>query len=142
MQLPSALRDIQGVDNKLSELSFLRPSRSLLRKMVDSNGASRRMQEQGEGCQISLLQVLPPPAFKQFAECQRTRTQNVDNGIVGSALDIGARCWCDNKVKESIDALGCCQHPDFKNLCELQCEPDCASAEAQQCLEKCPPICS
>lgn len=99
------------------------------------------MQEQGEGCQISLLQVLPPPAFKQFAECQRTRTQNVDNGIVGSALDIGARCWCDHKVKESIDALGCCQHPDFKNLCELQCEPDCASQEAQICLEKCPPIC-
>jgi len=100
----------------------------------------RRTQEQ-EGCQVALLQVLPPPSFKKFAECQRNLMQTVDNGVVGSALDISARCWCDNKVKETVDALGCCSHPDFKSLCELQCEPDCASTEAQQCLEKCPPIC-
>lgn len=151
-QLPAVLGDLGAIDEKLSELDFkspkvlseelgfLKPSRGQLRKLMDSNKASRRTQEQ-EGCQVALLQMLPPPKLKEFWECQRTKMATVDNGVVGSALDVGATCWCDHKVKEAIDALGCCSHPDFKMLCELQCEPDCASAAAQQCLEQCPPMC-
>lgn len=153
-QLPAVLGDMGAINARLSEMSFknpevlsefgfLQPSQSQLRKLMNSNDASRRTQEstQPEECQVALLQVLPPPSIKKYAECTYIQSQDVDHGVVGADLDVHARCWCDNKVKESIDALGCCGHPDFKQMCELQCEPDCASPEAQQCLEKCPPLC-
>eukprot|EP00746_Dinoflagellata_sp_MGD_P161487 gnl/MRDRNA2_/MRDRNA2_88657_c0_seq1.p1 gnl/MRDRNA2_/MRDRNA2_88657_c0~~gnl/MRDRNA2_/MRDRNA2_88657_c0_seq1.p1 ORF type:complete len:660 (+),score=141.32 gnl/MRDRNA2_/MRDRNA2_88657_c0_seq1:65-2044(+) len=154
VQLPAALANMEVINARLSEMNFknpgelsefgfLQPSQSHLRKLMNSNEASRRTQESNSECQVALLQVLPPPSFKKYAECTREKSQStdVDYGVVGAAMDVSARCWCDNKVKESVDALGCCDHPDFKQSCELQCEPDCTSAEAQQCLDKCPPIC-
>merc|ERR1719230_1749868 len=37
--------------------------------------------------------------------------------------------------------MGCCAHSDFKELCEIQCKPDCTSDAAQKCIKDCPVLC-
>lgn len=143
LKLPSVIGDLKPFEDKLR---LAQSDRRHLRALMGSPQVARRVQStqdsKGQGvCQVSLLQFFPPPAFLKFEECLHKKMESIDTGVVGAGSDIAARCWCDSKVKESVDALGCCTHPDFKHLCEMKCNPDCQSAEAQKCLDQCPPIC-
>jgi len=61
--------------------------------------------------------------------------------VPGATWATNFECWCDKKVRDSVQYYGCCDHSDYKMLCEAQCKPNCSSAAAKQCIKDCPALC-
>lgn len=87
------------------------------------------------------LHAMPPPVFERYQTCVTAAVSIADLSVPGILPHLRAKCWCQLGLGQVVRALGCCEHPDFTDMCSMQCEPDCAKAEAQKCTEDCPAIC-
>lgn len=106
--------------------------------------AVRRLPEQNDGAGQSPCETiftLPTPSLLAYTDCVNGEAASADLGVPGVDLRIRAECACQHKVFEAVEALGCCEHPDFRDLCLIDCNADCTSELARQCVEQCPAIC-
>eukprot|EP00746_Dinoflagellata_sp_MGD_P159519 gnl/MRDRNA2_/MRDRNA2_86721_c6_seq1.p1 gnl/MRDRNA2_/MRDRNA2_86721_c6~~gnl/MRDRNA2_/MRDRNA2_86721_c6_seq1.p1 ORF type:complete len:563 (+),score=77.00 gnl/MRDRNA2_/MRDRNA2_86721_c6_seq1:53-1741(+) len=114
---------------------------SQLHAVNDASATLRRLAgDEGHKACESLF-TLPTPGLLEFQKCVNTEAASADLGVPGVDLRIRAECACTHRVFEAIQALGCCEHPDFKQLCETECNPDCDSEAATNCVEQCPALC-
>eukprot|EP00931_Biecheleriopsis_adriatica_P030104 TRINITY_DN17766_c0_g1_i3.p1 TRINITY_DN17766_c0_g1~~TRINITY_DN17766_c0_g1_i3.p1 ORF type:complete len:579 (+),score=124.41 TRINITY_DN17766_c0_g1_i3:69-1805(+) len=94
-------------------------------------------------CLPESIWLFSPPTWEKFQECLTDgyKNESFDTSIVGSEVLIISQCWCSLGLTELIKAYGCCEHPSFRQWCQMDCNADCSSTEAKDCYSKCPNLC-
>ncbi|CAJ1443644.1 unnamed protein product, partial [Effrenium voratum] len=113
---------------------------------AESSGVTslRRLQGNDDECKARGARILPTPSLVDYDRClagKMSSNSTHDWGIPGAEHAAWADCWCDLNMSQAIEDLSCCQHRSFQQWCGLDCEPDCSSALAVQCIEECPAMC-
>jgi len=109
-------------------------------------GASPR-HLQGEapsGCRSVALRLMPTPSINAYEQCFRDKlspNSTHDWSVPGAEILAQFRCWCQHNLTETMEEYQCCDHPDIYPMCSVQCNPDCSSALAQDCIRSCPSMC-
>ncbi|CAE8706521.1 unnamed protein product, partial [Polarella glacialis] len=95
-------------------------------------------------CTLRAARLLPTPSLTDYDTCFREKmstNSSVDWGLPGAEFTALADCWCANNVSVAVEGYGCCGHNSFSRLCSLECNPDCSTDLAKQCIQDCPSMC-
>ncbi|CAD7961052.1 unnamed protein product [Amoebophrya sp. A120] len=103
-------------------------------------------------CNSFWLTAYSPPPYQSYATCSDNAWQTADFTVPGTSERVHVDCWCQNDLTPKwrdmyshdpswTSAINCCDHPTWTNMCTLDCNPDCTDARAQECKQKCPPLC-
>jgi len=92
-------------------------------------------------CIVPLIQMTNPGVLEKWQSCVNVKAEAANLQVAGSLFEATLDCWCEHKIEDTLTEFGCCQHRDFAVLCQSECEPDCASATAKQCVQDCPAAC-
>lgn len=104
----------------------------------------RQLQKEKGGCRSVAMRLLAPPALTAYQQCFADRQDvlsSFDWSIPGAALGAQVGCWCEANLTATIDEYECCEHRDLYPMCSVDCEPDCDSELAKQCISDCPAMC-
>jgi len=115
---------------------------STVRRLGSAQNSPRGLQQGKRGpCVRALLLMVEPEKLRKWNDCVYKRVNSTSMTVAGAIYAASQECWCEEKVQETLNEFGCCQHPDYVLLCKAQCKPDCASAKALQCVKDCPAVC-
>ncbi|CAE8711611.1 unnamed protein product [Polarella glacialis] len=95
-------------------------------------------------CTLRAARLLPTPSLTEYDKCftgKFSENSSVDWGLPGAELQALADCWCANNVSIAVNDYVCCGHNSFSRMCSLDCNPDCSTELAKQCIQDCPPMC-
>lgn len=96
---------------------------------------------QASACNIQPLVLMAPPSFQEWHECIDNGITDLNRTIAGAEVGLLGECWCSSNALESVQNHSCCEHPDFVGFCALDCQANCTSERAQQCVRECPALC-
>lgn len=104
--------------------------------------AAERMLQTGT-CNVRSITVVQPPTWKNYLTCIRSKLfhPSYTGNIVGEQVRLMAECWCQHDVTTLIAQYNCTKNYEFNAFSQMECNPDCSSAQAQTCVQECPPLC-
>eukprot|EP00434_Breviolum_minutum_P013087 symbB.v1.2.011533.t1/scaffold778.1/size163404/16 len=111
-----------------------------LRQLQGANGPDMTLSQ----CRLRPARMLPTPSLGDYDRCLQGKwgsNSTHDWGVPGAELEALIDCWCGLNMTQAATDLGCCQHGAFQQWCGLDCQPDCQSALATECIQECPPMC-
>mmetsp|Transcript_129736 Transcript_129736/g.252747 ORF Transcript_129736/g.252747 Transcript_129736/m.252747 type:complete len:571 (-) Transcript_129736:319-2031(-) len=97
-----------------------------------------------EKCRAIAMRILQIPAVKSYDQCFHdlvAENSGHDWSIPGSEVAAQVECWCKHDLTNTVKTAGCCDHGDYRPMCETDCQPDCSSSLATTCIQDCPSMC-
>mmetsp|Transcript_56619 Transcript_56619/g.106694 ORF Transcript_56619/g.106694 Transcript_56619/m.106694 type:complete len:578 (-) Transcript_56619:74-1807(-) len=92
-------------------------------------------------CSMPLIRMAEPKTVSDYLDCVGELNNKTDLTIAGSDFDVKHTCWCKHGMQELMTEFQCCGYDDFKLLCQADCNPNCTSKTATECIQKCPAVC-
>jgi len=95
-------------------------------------------------CDYVALRLMPAPSVTSFYKCFNNKIQphsSHDWSVPGAEVHAQVDCWCSHNMTMTMEEYGCCQHQDIYPMCEVDCEADCSSVDAQACVDSCSAMC-
>uniref|UniRef100_A0A7S4PUN2 EGF-like domain-containing protein n=1 Tax=Alexandrium monilatum TaxID=311494 RepID=A0A7S4PUN2_9DINO len=106
-----------------------------------AGGVERRLDGEWGRCSTSLLKLLNLPTLERYEACISQRVKSTNMSVPGADVWVKASCWCEINPREELDQFDCCAHPNFHDLCQLQCNASCVTESAASCMATCPAMC-
>jgi len=102
------------------------------------------LSQQNRTCQAVAMKLMPPPSLTNYYQCIQDKfasNSGHDWSIPGATVSARANCWCQYNITETFQEFGCCNHQDVYPMCSVQCDNNCSSSKALQCVRSCPSMC-